>query len=145
MQPLSQIDMESFTTIIAAPVLAPTPQGKSMIVVAPDSLARPPVSHDTNGNGATSATLLGSVVLLQSVHARASTAAALGAPTFLSPVRRSTRVTPHASNKSLQDANFAWRGNDALPGVSLRSGFDVSLSSSVLAASYLRGPMTMDF
>ena len=156
MQPLSQIDTESFTTTVLAPspqgkstetctttVLAPTPQVKSIIVVAPDSLARPSMSHDTNGTGGM--TPLGSVVLLQSVHARASTAAALGAPTFLSPVRRSTRVTPHASNKSLQDANFAWRGNDALPGVSLRSGFDATSSSSLLAASYLRGPMTMDF
>jgi hypothetical protein len=120
---------------------AATPRAAG-VVIAPDSLARqpqPPPSHRASPKG--------SLVLLRSVSARKSCAEALGTASFLSPVRRSARLSPRASNQSLQDASFAWRGNDALPGVSLRAGFygaeSCIAAPSQLAASYLNGPMSM--
>jgi hypothetical protein len=110
-------------------------------MIAPDSLARQPLPESSR------ASPKGSLVLLRSVSARKSCAEALGTASFLSPVRRSARLSPRASNQSLQDASFAWRGNDALPGVSLRAGFHGAESCvaapSQLAASYLNGPMSM--
>lgn len=151
-QPLSQLDPESF----AAPA-QPATLLRTALFIAPDSLARAPrIAAAVAVNSPR-----GLQIILQSVHARASTARALGVPTFLSPVRRSLRVTPHASSQSLEDANFAWRGNESLPGASLRSGFEGARDSNAsmaasyngvrddapqnsLVASYMRGPMSMD-
>jgi len=62
------------------------------------------------------------------VPARRATAAALGVPAFLSPVRRSARAAGDAvsalRSSSLADVGHAWAANAALPGVSLRAGWE---------------------